>query len=109
MEPAVVVDFLKDCTGFQMLPDQVLRRLSTKLSLEYFPAGTPLFVEGQSRIENIILIEVGTLQLSSESATVHNLEKLVLERGDVFGAISVLLNNSLSIRSVHTLTDCFLY
>lgn len=92
-----------------MLPDETLLTIGKELRLEYFPKGTQLLIENQTRIENIILIEVGKLQISWQNSTVYDSPKMILERGDSFGTVSILLNNSRSIRTVTTLTDCFLY
>jgi CBS domain-containing protein len=104
-----IVNFLKECTGFHTLPKTKLVSLAKNLNLEYFPKGSRIMVEDQTKVQNVLLIEIGALQLSWESKSLHDLEKVVLERGDVFGGISILLNNSVSIRTVTAVKDCFIY
>lgn len=104
-----IVNFLKECTGFHTLPKTKLLSLAKNLNLEYFPKGSRIMVEDQTKVQNVLLIEIGALQLSWESKSLHDLEKVVLERGDVFGGISILLNNSVSIRTVTAVKDCFIY
>jgi CBS domain-containing protein len=104
-----IVDFLKECTGFQLLEDSELLRVAQQLQLEYQAKGHWIFREDQSRLDKIWILLEGRAELRWENDELPSPAKIELEKGDVFGAVSMLLSEGVSRRSMLTLEDCFFY
>ena len=83
--------------------------ISTVLSIFVaVPAGYILSVQGRSQLDCIYLVKNGAMELyfSTNGKEEHT---GVLDPGDVFGGISILMNAGISIRSVRVVADVKLY
>ena len=101
--------FLRESHGGEVLTEPELTFFASSLTLEYHPKDKELFVEGQSQLENIYVFLEGEAEMTWENDVLPAPEKQSLGKGDIFGAVSVLLDQGLARRSLKTLSDCFLY
>jgi len=106
--PEEAIELLSKTKPFAMLPRPVLVETAAKLSLVTFPQGTVLAVQGRTTLDYLYLIRSGNLELFFEREGRRTLQGGLVP-GDVFGAISILMNAGLSIRSLVVLEDATLY
>ena len=104
-----LTDFLEECQGFSSLPQEKLKEVALHLSLEFHPKGSHLFEENQSKVEGVYLLLDGRGEKTWQNEKLPHLDRPTLERGEVFGAFSILLNEGYARRSLHLLSDCFFY
>lgn len=93
------VRFLKSVMPFSGLPEAELEALADRLAVAEYPANTTLFVQMQSRVDNLYILVDGALQLFFQEDGERTLQGF-LEEGDTFGGISMLLNDGVAIRTV---------
>jgi CBS domain-containing protein len=103
-----VLFFLEKQGLFSKLPKEELERISDIMTSQSFPAGYILSVQGRSKLDSIYLIKSGAMELyySSNGKEEHT---GLLNPGDIFGGISILMNAGISIRSVRIVADARLY
>jgi len=101
-------DFLSGIVPFSFLSEKDLDEMVNALSLIHHDAGTILFVQGQSRVDYLYIIQKGAAELYYEQAGEKNL-KGYLGEGDTYGGISLLLNKGVSIRTLRVEEDAYLY
>ncbi len=101
-------DLLSRIVPFSFLSEKDLDEMVNALSLIHHNAGTLLFVQGQSRIDYLYIIQKGAGELYYEQAGEKNL-KGYLGEGDTYGGISMLLNKGVSIRSLRVEEEAYLY
>jgi CBS domain-containing protein len=106
--PDEPVELLSKTTPFSLLPHPVLEGIVPKLSLMTFPQGTVLTLQGRTTLDYVYLIRSGSLELFFEGDGRKNLQG-TLGPGDIFGAISILMNAGLSIRSLAVVEEAALY
>ena len=106
--PAEPVELLSQTRPFSLLPLPVLEETASKLSLMTFSRGTVLALQGRTTLDYVYLIRSGSLELFFESNGRKTLQG-TLDPGDIFGAISILMNAGLSIRSLAVTEDAALY
>jgi CBS domain-containing protein len=101
-------DFLSRVVPFSFLSETDLDEMVNALSLIHHNAGTVLFVQGQSRIDYLYIMQKGAAELYYEQAGEKSL-KGYLGEGDTYGGISMLLNKGISIRTLRVEEEAFLY
>ncbi len=102
------VHFLGGIVPFSFLPPESLESLADALSLVYYPRDTLLFIQGQSRIDNLYIIHTGAAELLYEESGGQVLSGLLGE-GELFGGISMLVNDGLALRSIRMREDTYFY
>jgi CBS domain-containing protein len=102
------VDLLSKIEPFAHLPKDVLEAVASQLALMTFPSGTVLAEQGRTTLSQVYIVRSGRLDLFFESLGKKNLHR-VLEPGDLFGGISILMNAGLAIRSLTAAADAALY
>jgi CBS domain-containing protein len=106
--PAEAVELLSKTPPFSLLPFPVLEETASKLSLMRFSRGTVLALQGRTTLDYVYIVRSGSLELFFESDGRKTLQG-TLGPGDIFGAISLLLNAGLAIRSLEVTEDAALY
>jgi len=101
-------DILARTVPFSFLPEKDLEEMIHALALIHHKAGTVLFVQGQSRIDYLYIIQSGAAELYYEQAGEKSL-KGYLGEGDTYGGISMLLNKGISIRTLRVEEEVYLY
>lgn len=101
-------DFLAQVVPFSFLAEANLEDMIGHLSLIHHHAGTVLFVQGQSRVDYLYTMQKGAAELFYEQGGEKSLKGYMGE-GDCYGGISMLLNNSISIRTLRVEEDAYFY
>jgi CBS domain-containing protein len=100
--------FLSGIVPFSFLPEQELEKVAAGLSVVRHPKGTLLFAQGQGKLDHLYLIERGAAERYFEENNEKKLSGLLGE-GDLFGGISLLLNDGTALRTLKTQEDTTLY
>ena len=100
--------FLSRLVPFSFLPVEEIDKISKEISIVQYPRDTVLFVQGQSKIEHLHIIQKGAAERYFEENEQKTLRGLLGE-GDMYGGISILLNNGIAIRTLRITEDSWLY
>ena len=100
--------FLAGVDPFTFLPEDYFERLTSLISLVHYPKDTILFVQGQSRVQYLYIVQKGAAEQYLEEGEDKKLYSLIGE-GDIYGGISMLLNNGTSVRTVRVREDTYFY
>lgn len=99
---------LKSTDPFSYLPEEEIHTLANELFLVTYPKGTLLFVQGRSRVEYLYILQKGAAQRYYERNNQKTMSGFLGE-GDSFGGISILLNDSIAIRSLVVVEESYFY
>lgn len=99
-----VAKYLSSITPFSYLPDETLTDLSALLKQTDYKQDTILFTQSLSKVENLCIVQKGALEIYYDDGVKKSLQGFLGE-GEIFGGISMLLNNDLSIRTVRIHED----
>ena len=100
--------FLSQQVPFTFLPEEDLSRIAAAVSVINYPKDTVLFVQGRSRVEYLYIIFKGAAERYFEEDDQKKLRG-VLSEGDMYGGISMLLNNGIAIRTMRVTEDSTFY
>ncbi len=106
--PAMSVELLSQSSPFSRLPLPVLEETASKMSLMTFSRGTVLALQGRTTLDYVYFIRSGSLELFFDGDGRKTLQG-ALGPGEIFGAISILMNAGLAIRSLAVMEDAALY
>lgn len=99
--------FLAGIEPFSFLPDDMLEKTAARLDIVRHPKNKVLFVQGQSRVEALYIVQRGAAERYFEEKNKKILSGLLGE-GDLYGGISILLNDGFSVRTMKTIEPtCF--
>ena len=102
------LNFLLGIVPFSFLPEAEIEKAAMQLSLVFHPRNTTVFTQGISKIDSLYIIQSGAAERYFE-ANGNNIDTALMSEGDLFGGISMLINNSISIRSLRTTEDTHFY
>ena len=108
IETGQVRHFLSTIEPFSFLPEEELIQIAAELSVVQYPKGTVLFVQGATRIGYLYILQKGSAERFVEQDGKRTLRELLGE-GDIYGGISMLLNDGISVRSVKLLEPTYFY
>ena len=100
--------FLSGIAPFSFLPEAEIEKAAMELTLVFHPKNTLIFTQGLSKIESLYIIQNGAAERYFEEGN-DNIDSALMSEGDLFGGISMLINNSISIRSLRTTEDTHFY
>ncbi|MCX5883830.1 MAG: cyclic nucleotide-binding domain-containing protein, partial [Deltaproteobacteria bacterium] len=100
--------FLSGIAPFSFLPEAEIEKVAMELSLVFHPRDTLIFTQGLSKIESLHIIQNGAAERYFEEGD-NSIDTTPMSEGDLFGGISMLINNSISIRSLKTTEDTHFY
>ncbi len=100
--------FLSDIAPFSFLPDEEVKKIASQIFIAHYPKDKILFVQGQSKVEYVYIIQKGAVERYYEENSQKRLYG-VLSEGDIYGGISILLHNSISIRTLRLIEKSFFY
>ena len=100
--------FLSQVVPFSFLSESDLEVLVQDLSLIHHNAGAVLFIQGQSRVDYLYIVQKGASEIYYEQQGQKTL-KGYLSEGDSYGGISMLLNNNISIRTLRVDEDSYFF
>ncbi|MDA8139078.1 MAG: DUF294 nucleotidyltransferase-like domain-containing protein [Desulfobacteraceae bacterium] len=102
------VTFLCGILPFSFLPEVELQNLANDLSLTRHAKGTLLFVQGRSIVDRLYILKSGAVERYFEEDGEKKLH-VMLGEGEVYGGISMLVNNGLSVRTVRVSEEAEFY
>lgn len=100
--------FLRDIPPFSFLDGEELERVAEKTIRAHYPADTVLFVQGRSRVDHLYVIEKGSAERYFEEKDKKHLRGVISE-GDIYGGISMLMNNNVAVRTLKTHETTYFY
>lgn len=100
--------FLSGVAPFSFLPEEELKKIASEVSMVHYPEDTILFVQEQSRIECLYIIQKGAAERYYEQSGKKTLY-VFLSKGDVCGGISMLLNDGIAVRTLKINEDSDIY
>lgn len=108
IETGQVRHFLSQIEPFSFLPEEELDPIAEGLTAVQYPKGTMLFVQGVTRIGYLYILQKGSAERFLEQDKKRTMHELLGE-GDIYGGISMLLNDGISVRSVRVLEPTYFY
>jgi CBS domain-containing protein len=96
--------FLSGIDPFTFLPDEEIEYAAGLLSRVSFPKGTVLFVQGKTRVGYLYILQMGAAERYYEKNGEKTMRGLMSE-GDIYGGISMLLNDGLAVRTMEVVED----
>ncbi|MBR9987843.1 MAG: cyclic nucleotide-binding domain-containing protein [Desulfosarcina sp.] len=96
--------FLSGIDPFTFLPEDELDLAAQALSRITYPRGTVAFVQGKTRVGYLYMLQKGAAERYFEEKGVKKMRDLLSE-GDLFGGISMLLHDGLSVRTLEVIED----
>lgn len=103
-----IVEFLGTTEPFSRIPERDVEQLASKVSVMTYPSGSVLGIQGETTLEQMLVIRSGSVELFFEDRGQKRLQG-TLNPGEIFGAISILMNLGLSIRTAKVRDDATLY
>ncbi len=100
--------FLSGVIPFSFLSEDELETVVSKLSIVHYPEGKILFVQGQSEVNHLHIIQKGAVERYYEKNGQKNLRGLLGE-GDIYGGISMLINDGVSVRTLKVQERSYFY
>ena len=100
--------FLQGLAPFSFLPEDDIEKMSGEISIINYPKDTVLFVQGQSKVEYLYIIQKGAAERYFEENDEKTLRGMLGE-GDMYGGISMLMNNGIAIRTLRVTEDSYFY
>lgn len=100
--------FLGNTVPFSFLPKKEREKTAAEISIVQYPKDKVLFEQDRSRMEFLYMIQEG----AAERYYIEGRQKLlrgVLGEGDIYGGISILLNNGISVRTLKTTENTSFY
>ncbi|MEJ2659951.1 MAG: DUF294 nucleotidyltransferase-like domain-containing protein [Desulfobacteraceae bacterium] len=99
---------LSGIAPFSFLPDDTLEQACEALSTATYTKGTVLFIQGQTRIADLHILHKGSVEKYYQQNGRKTLSEISGE-GDLFGGISMLLNNGIAVRTLEVTEDASFY
>ena len=93
---------------FSFLPEQRITELQSLFSEERGEKNDVRFIRGKTRVRYLYVVASGAAELYYEKGGEKTLRRMLSE-GDCFGGISILLNNSLAVRTMRISEDTVFY
>jgi len=102
------LNMLTGTIPFSFLPQEALETVAAEIALVKYAADTVIFVQDRSTVDYLYIMQEGAAERYFEEKGKQIL-KAVLSDGDLFGGISMLLNNNIAVRTLRTTEDTSFY
>ncbi len=100
--------FLKNISPFSFLPEEATEEISSRIFKVKYPKESILFVQNQTRVENLYILRKGTAEKYYEESE-QKIRGALSEPGSVYGGVSILLNDGIALRTVRLSEDSEFY
>jgi len=100
--------FLAGLPPFSKLSKNEVTFVAAEIEVKQYPKSTVMAVQGRTKLDCVYIIKTGTMELFYESDGQRNI-KGILEPGETFGGVSILMNAGISVRTVQVVSDATLY
>lgn len=102
------LNMLSGIIPFSFLPEEALEAVAAEISLVKYSAETVLFIQDRSTVDYLYILQKGAAERYYEEKN-RQILKAVLSEGDLYGGISMLLNNGISVRTLRTMEKTSFY
>ena len=100
--------FLTGIVPFSFLPEEEIEKIASELSTVCYPQNTVLFIQGESRVGHLYIIQKGAAERYFEDKGRKSLIG-ILGEGDLYGGITMLLNDGIAVRTLKTNENTYFY
>jgi len=100
--------FLSTIEPFSFLPNDELDRIAGEMTVVQYFKGTIPFVQGATRVGYLYILQKGSAERYFEENGARSVLEL-MEEGDIYGGISMLLHDGLSVRTFKILETSTFY
>ncbi|MGD8970960.1 MAG: cyclic nucleotide-binding domain-containing protein, partial [Desulfobacterales bacterium] len=100
--------FLSQLVPFSFLPSEEIEKIVADLTMVHYPKNSILFVQGRTRIGYLYILQKGSAERYYEEQNKKMMVD-VLGEGDIYGGISILLNDGISVRTMRVTEKSFFY
>ena len=100
--------FLAGLDPFSFLPAEEIDWIASRLSVVHYPKDTVLFAQGRTRIGYLYILQRGSAERYFEEGRKKTMSDMLGE-GDLYGGISILLNDGISVRTLQVKEDSYFY
>lgn len=100
--------FLSQVDPFSFLPDKEIEKVASKVLIAHYKKGKILFTQGQSTMDYIYIIQKGAAERYFEEDEEKKLSGILME-GQMFGGISILVNNGVPVRTLKLAEKTYFY
>jgi CBS domain-containing protein len=100
--------FLSKLPPFTFLPEDEIKKIAEEASTVHHAKDTVLFVQGKSKIDHLFIIHKGAAERYYKENNKEILHEF-LGDGDMFGGVSMLLNEGIAARMLKTKMDTDFY
>lgn len=109
VEASKALSFLSEIAPFSFLSETQLSEIAMEIVSVRYPENTVICVQNSTEMEDIHIVRKGAAKQYYEDDSGIRTERLMAE-GDIFGGISMLVNNGVAIRTLKTTehTDFYL-
>ena len=111
--PSEFMPFIRRSLPFSELPEEALAGLARHCAIDFVPKGTRVFIQGETVVDSIYLIQSGGVRLylsQGQGPQPSGEEKLVDYRGEggSFGALAIIRGSTANL-NVDTIEDSFFF
>jgi len=100
--------FLSGIAPFSFLPEEDVEQAASRLSMVQYPRDTILFVQERSRVGYLYILQKGSVERYYEENHRKTMVEM-LQEGDLYGGISMLLNDGISVRTLQVTEKSYFY
>jgi len=108
IETGQVRHFLARIEPFSYLPEDEIEQIIGQLSVVLYPKDTVLFLQGRTRVGYLYILQKGSAERYYEEGQKKTMSG-VLEEGDFYGGISMLVNDGISVRTLRVKEESRFY
>jgi CBS domain-containing protein len=100
--------FLSTVAPFSFLSEQAVEMAAQHLSMVSYPKATVLFEQGRTRVAYLYILQRGSAERYYRKGNQKTMLDIMGE-GDIYGGISMLINDGLSVRTLEVTQDACFY
>ena len=100
--------FISTVAPFSFLSKTDLEVIASNLTIHHFPENKRVFVQNQTRVDGLYIIQRGAAERYVEKGS-RKILRGVMGEGDVFGGMSMLLNDMIAMRTLRTTEATYCY
>ena len=100
--------FLSGVAPFSFLPEDAVELAAESLSMVFHPKGSVLFVQGRTRVGYLYILHKGSAERYYEQGGQKTMRD-ILGEGDLYGGISMLLNDGMAVRTLEVTENAYFY
>ncbi len=100
--------FLSSVAPFTFLPIDKMDEATEAISMVHYSKGSFLFIQGEARVNHLYILHKGSARSYYEQNGQKTLQE-ILGEGDLYGGISMLVNDELAVRTLEVTEDSYFY